>query len=571
DDMGLGKTVQALALLLRRAPDGPALVVAPTSLGFNWAREAQQFAPGLTLALVRSGSELAQLGPLGPGDVVVTSYGLAARHAERLGETAWATLVLDESQSVKNAATQRAKALHGIEARFTLALTGTPVENRAEELWSLFRLVAPGLLGSAASFREELATPIQRGDEVARGALAALVGPFVLRRLKRDVARELPARTEVEHEVVLGRRARERYEEIRRATLRVLDGEDPSTPAQQRRFKALQALTRLRQLACHPGLLDPAWGHGSRKLDALAELLERLRDEGHKALVFSQFTSFLAKARARVAELGLTACYLDGSTPPKARQAEVDRFQAGGADVFLLSLKAGGTGLNLTAATYVIHLDPWWNPAVEDQATDRAHRIGQDQPVTVYRLIAKDTVEEGIVRLHAEKRELADALLAGAGSSEALGYEEMVALIAGGGAVASEDEDDEPEDDDGAEVAPAEPAPVSAPPEPPARRRRAAAPRATDADDPALARLASRLDDAVAAGTLGASAAKSYLRVMRRVLAFAVERALDATSEDALDAYVTAVESGALAAPKSDPAFARGAFKWLRGPDHHEH
>ena|GEM_PF-544628 len=574
DDMGLGKTVQALALLLQRRQTGPALVVAPTSLGFNWAREAERFAPSLRVRTVRSGAEIAALGVLSPGDLVVTSYGLVTRHAEVLATTRWGTLVADEAQAVKNASTLRSRALRRLEAGFTLALTGTPVENRASELWSLFRLIAPGLLGSEGAFREDYAAPIERGDTMARQALAGLVAPFVLRRLKREVARELPERTEVQLEVVLKKAERARYEEIRRATLETLAGESGSGQGRVT-FVALQALTRLRQVACHPALVDPQWTQGAAKLDALMDLLERLGEEGHRALVFSQFTSFLALVRERLEQAGVGYLYLDGQTPAAAREARVDAFQSGEADVFLLSLKAGGTGLNLTAATYVIHLDPWWNPAAEDQATDRAHRIGQDQPVTVYRLIAKDTVEEGIVTLHGNKRELADALLAGSGSSASLGYEEMLALIGGYAeteAVVDEDDDDD-RDTTAEDAVPAGVIDLAA-----VRAQRAKEPAPTEEteprtdatdtapDDPettAFAAFERAIAAAVATKALAGSTASKYRSGARRYVAFALERGLDPRREDSLDRFIAAVEAGELEVGKSVIPMARAAFRWF--------
>ncbi|PIE20145.1 MAG: hypothetical protein CSA66_01370 [Proteobacteria bacterium] len=432
DDMGLGKTVQALGLMLRRGDVGPQLVVAPTSLGFNWRREAARFAPSLTLSSFRGRHHLELLeGTLGPGEVVVTSYDLLARYGEQLGAHRWATVVLDEAQAIKNPATRRARSAFALAAEFVLALTGTPVENRSGEVWSLFRAIAPGLLGSSADFRRAFALPIERDRSAeARQGLAGIIRPFVLRRLKSEVARELPPRTEVEVGVELSGAERHLYEELRAAAASALAGAE-GVASNQRRFLALQALTRLRQLACHPRLVDPRSAVASSKLAVLRELVSELRDEGHRVLVFSQFVSLLALVREAFEADGVSYRYLDGSTPEARRREEIDAFQQGGADVFLLSLKAGGTGLNLTAADYVIHLDPWWNPAVEDQATDRAHRIGQDKPVTVLRLISQGTVEEGIMALHADKRALADALLSGAGAGQSLSVEELTALISG--------------------------------------------------------------------------------------------------------------------------------------------
>jgi superfamily II DNA or RNA helicase len=432
DDMGLGKTVQALALLQRRAHLGPALVVAPTSVGFNWVRECERFTPKLRPILFRGKAHLDRLADLGPGDLVVTSYDLLVRYEEPIGALPLATLILDEAQAIKNADTRRAQVAHRLQADFRVALTGTPVENRAGELWSIFRAVVPGLLGTAADFRERFALPIERdSNSDARATLARLVRPFVLRRLKRNVERELPERTDVTMVIPLSAGERQLYEDVRRAAaadlLRSTD-----EPAGRRRFRVLAALTRLRQLACHPNLVHPRSTVRSSKLDALVELVTELRDEGHRALVFSQFTSLLAFVKLAMDEAGVSYRYLDGSLAETARRREVDAFQAGEGDVFLLSLKAGGTGLNLTAADYVIHLDPWWNPAVEDQATDRAHRIGQTRAVTAYRLVAEGTVEENILVMHAEKRELVAALLDGTDSAKTLSTDELFALVLGG-------------------------------------------------------------------------------------------------------------------------------------------
>ncbi len=432
DDMGLGKTVQALALLVHRADRGPALVVAPMSVGFNWLREAARFAPGLRMRAYRGEARKALLADVGPSDVLITSYDLLPRDAEALTKIQFATLVLDEAQAIKNATTARHKAAGAIQAEFRLALTGTPVENRIAELWSLYRVIVPGLLGSWEQFRARFAVAIEReGDAKRRAGLGRLIRPFLLRRLKAEVAKELPARTDVRVEVVLSPGERQLYDQARIALVAGLAADNG--PAEHQRFKVLAAITRLRQLACHPRLLDPSSPLVSAKLSRLRELVAELREEGHRALVFSQFTKHLALVREALTEDGVTLRYLDGSTPEAQRRAEVDAFQAGEGEVFLISLKAGGTGLNLTAATYVIHMDPWWNPAVEDQASDRAHRIGQTQPVTVYRLVTRGTIEEGILALHAEKRDLVAGLLDGTGAAATLGTNELVELLQGGG------------------------------------------------------------------------------------------------------------------------------------------
>ncbi|MDP2314201.1 MAG: DEAD/DEAH box helicase, partial [Pseudomonadota bacterium] len=433
DDMGLGKTVQALALLAHRAASGPALVVAPTSVGFNWTREAARFAPNLRVRMYRGTDRKQLLDGLGPNDVLVTSWDLLPRDAEVLTPVHFATIVLDEAQAMKNAGTARAKAAAGLTADFRLALTGTPVENRVSELWSLFRVIAPGLFGSWERFRDRFASAIERDNDARRRkALARLIRPFLLRRVKSEVATELPQRSDVNVEIVLSRDERSLYDHARIALLD--DLAESSGPPEQQRFKVLAALTRLRQLACHPRLLDPTSTLPSAKLSRLRELVAELRAEGHRALIFSQFVKHLALVREALTADGVSLRYLDGSTPEVQRRAEVDAFQGGAGDVFLISLKAGGTGLNLTAATYVIHLDPWWNPAVEDQASDRAHRIGQTQPVTVYRLVARGTIEEQILALHAEKRELVAGLLDGSGAAAALKTDELLALLQAGDA-----------------------------------------------------------------------------------------------------------------------------------------
>lgn len=431
DDMGLGKTLQAIALLARRASAGPALVIAPTSVCSNWVSEAAKFAPSLRFRLYREESSIesraALLESLGPGDVLVVSYGLVTRDAERFAARTFATLVLDEAQALKNAATQRARAVRDLSAGFRVALSGTPMENHLGELWSVFRCVFPSLLGSHDRFRERFALPIERDRNPARReALARLVRPFLLRRTKAEVAPELPARTEIRVDVDLSPDERRLYDAERLSSLEKMDGPESGASA----IDVLAAITRLRQLACHPRLHDSESPVPSSKLDRFLELIDELRAEGHRALVFSQFTKHLALVRNVLEERGIRYEYLDGATPPDGRDAAVRAFQAdGGADLFLISLKAGGTGLNLTAADYVIHLDPWWNPAAEDQATDRAHRIGQTRPVTVLRLVSRDTIEEKILALHAEKRDLVAGVLAGGGAATRMSTEELLALL----------------------------------------------------------------------------------------------------------------------------------------------
>ena len=433
DDMGLGKTVQALALLLRRS-ERPALVVAPASVGWNWRRECERFAPTLRVVEYRGPRRAELLAGLGGGALVVTSWDLMARDVDALAELEWGTVVFDEAQAAKNPRTRRSRAARRLPAGFRLALTGTPVENHAGELHALLAVLLPGLLGSSEQFGRRYLAPIARGDEGPRRALSRLIAPFVLRRKKAEVAPELPPRTELRRSVVLSPAERQVYERIRSAGLAgLLLSEQGSEP--QQRMRVLALLTRLRQAACHPRLADPASGAASSKTAAVLELLESLRQEGHSALVFSQFVGHLELVRDALTGRGFSLAWLTGATPQERRKAEVDRFQAGGVDAFLISIKAGGTGLNLTAASYVVHLDPWWNPAVEDQATDRAHRIGQTQAVTVYRFISEDTVEEQILDLHERKRELVEGLLAGTGSTRALTTRELLELISSSGEV----------------------------------------------------------------------------------------------------------------------------------------
>ncbi len=443
DDMGLGKTLQALALLLQRAALGPALVIAPTSVVANWAAECAKFAPGLLPRVYRGRDRAPLLDDLGKGGLLITSYAIAVRDAEALGAISFSTLIIDEAQSVKNALTHRFRAVRDLQADFRLALTGTPIENHLGELWAIFRLVTPGLLGSWDQFRQRFAVPIERHHDRARQlGLARVVRPFLLRRTKVEVAPELPSRTEMNQTIELGPIERRLYEAARIEALESLAKSSAAGVGDdaRQRIKILAALTRLRLLCCHPRLVVKDSTAGSSKLAALVELIAELRDEGHRALVFSQFTSFLDLARPLLTQAGLRTLTLDGSTPAAEREERVRAFQAGTADAFLLSLRAGGTGLNLTAATYVIHLDPWWNPAVEDQATDRAHRIGQERPVTVIRMVARGTIEEAVLSLHEEKRQLAASILDGADIAARLDGDDLLDLIRKGGVAADDEE-----------------------------------------------------------------------------------------------------------------------------------
>ncbi len=426
DDMGLGKTVQALALLVARQARGPALVIAPASVTRNWMLETARFAPQLSPKLLATSSDVHMLNNLEAGDVLLVSYGLLTFVEQQLLQSAFATIILDEAQAIKNPATKRAKLIFQLEGELRIATTGTPIENHLGELWSLFRFLNPGLLGSRQHFNEKYAGPIRREGNVERAeALRKLVRPFVLRRRKEEVLKELPPKTEVNLAVELSDDEMALYEALRREAVEAIDDASPNA----QRMIVLQQLTRLRQAACHPRLVRPKSKLASAKLELVGETILELLDNGHQALVFSQFVRHLKLVEAWVQAAGIRYCYLDGSTPGGKRQKQVEAFQNGEADIFLISLKAGGTGLNLTAADYVLHLDPWWNPAAEDQASDRAHRIGQQRPVTVYRFVSQGTIEERILALHAEKRDLADQILAGTDAGGKMSVGEVVELL----------------------------------------------------------------------------------------------------------------------------------------------
>jgi superfamily II DNA or RNA helicase len=414
DDMGLGKTVQVLALLDSRRemrapgePVRPSLVVVPRSLVFNWIREAQRFTPNLRVLDYSGASRRGR--PLDGGDIdiVITTYGTLRRDAAELAAIRFDYAILDEAQAIKNAGSASAKSARLIVADHRIAMTGTPIENRIEELWSLFEFLNPGMLGAASAFSALAHDTSLDGREV----LARSLRPVVLRRTKEQVAADLPARTEQTLSVELEPAQRRFYdgllESYRRSVLERVD----KFGVGRSKMHILEALLRLRQAACHPALVDPNLTDAvSAKVDALLPALEEIIAQGHKALVFSQFTSFLSLVRARLDAAGVVYEYLDGRI--RDRQSRVDRFQNDPAcPLFLISLKAGGHGLNLTAADYVYLLDPWWNPAVEAQAIDRAHRIGQTRRVIATRLVARNTIEEKILQLQASKRALADAIL----------------------------------------------------------------------------------------------------------------------------------------------------------------
>jgi superfamily II DNA or RNA helicase len=410
DEMGLGKTVQTIALLCARAPLGAALIIAPTSVVGNWQNELARFAPELEVRLYRGAHRRERPAGLGPGCVLIGSYEILLRDRASFEELSFATQVVDEAQVIRNARTRRARAVAGIQSAFRVALTGTPVENRLGDLWSLFSWIAPGLLGSWPRFRARFAVPIERYENVERAAqLRALIAPFLLRRTKDEVARELPSRTEVVHLIEPSPAERALYATAAQRARRAFgrrSREQAGHPVQ-----ILAALTQLRLLASHPRLVIDDARVESSKLAAFMQLLEDILPRGHRVLVFSQFVRHLQIVREALEAAAISFVYLDGSTPAGERGELVERFQRGDVQAFLISLKAGGTGLNLTAADYVVHMDPWWNPAAEDQASDRAHRLGQARPVTVVKLVARGTIEEKVLGLHAHKRRLAEAAL----------------------------------------------------------------------------------------------------------------------------------------------------------------
>lgn len=428
DDMGLGKTVQALALILSRASEGPALILAPTSVCFNWLEEALRFAPTLNALRFGEGDRQAMLDQAGPFDLIVCSYGLLPSEAERLQSIHWHTLVADEAQALKNPQAKRTKAAMALNADFKMVATGTPIENHLGELWSLFRFINPGLLGSQESFNERFAAPIEKKDTQASQHLKSLLQPFILRRLKTEVLTELPARIETTIHVEQSDEEKAFYEALRRNALKNIANAEGSGAGQQR-VKILAELMKLRRACCHPQLVMKNSQISSSKLKAFAAILSELLENKHKVLVFSQFVGHLKIIRELLEEQQVEYQYLDGSTPSKKRQQAVNNFQKGEGDVFLISLKAGGSGLNLTAADYVIHMDPWWNPAVEDQASDRAHRMGQKRPVTIYRMITSQTIEEKILAMHQQKRDLASQLLEGTEQSGQMSLDDMLNLL----------------------------------------------------------------------------------------------------------------------------------------------
>lgn len=421
DDMGLGKTLQVIAFLLSeqecrknsQESEKFALIVCPASLVYNWKSEIGKFAPGMHAVTVTGTAPERKeiIDSAGKLDILITSYDLLRRDEEFYEEYSFAHEIIDEAQYIKNHNTRAAKAVKNIRAGFKAALTGTPIENRLSELWSIFDYLMPGFLYTYSRFRDEIEIPaVTEQDDEKRGHLRKMIRPFILRRLKKDVLKDLPAKLE---EAVFARMEEEQEKiytaHVQRIKL-MLDGQTEEEFASGK-IQMLAELTRLRQLCCDPSMVYQNYQGESAKLLMCMDLIKNAIDGGHRILLFSQFTSMLAILQERMQKEGIPFLTLTGAMPKERRAELVDSFQRGEASVFCISLKAGGTGLNLTAADIVIHYDPWWNVAVQNQATDRAHRIGQKNPVTVYKLIAKSTIEEKILRLQEKKSELAEQLL----------------------------------------------------------------------------------------------------------------------------------------------------------------
>jgi non-specific serine/threonine protein kinase len=438
DDMGLGKTLQTLAHVLAEKEAGrltsPALIVMPTSLIPNWQDEAARFAPELRVLALHGGRRKGLFAQIEQSDLVLTTYALLPRDLKQLGSRHWHLLILDEAQNIKNPRSRAAQAAGQLSADQRLCLTGTPLENHLGELWSLFNFLMPGWLGDSKTFTKVYRTPIEKRGEALRLAhLVARVKPFLLRRTKEQVARELPPKTEITQRIELTDVQRDRYETLRLAMDQKVRAEIQRSGLGRSQLVILEALLRLRQACCDLRLLGDEGtdldSSDSGKLSALLEMLEELISEGRRVLLFSQFTSMLDLIEAELKARRIAYAKLTGAT--QDRRAPVEAFQGGKVPVFLISLKAGGAGLNLTAADTVIHFDPWWNPAAEAQASDRAYRIGQDKPVFVYRLIARGSVEEKIQQLQQSKANLARSVLEGGGQGEwSLSEADLDALLA---------------------------------------------------------------------------------------------------------------------------------------------
>lgn len=428
DDMGLGKTLQSIAVLLKMADNGPALVVAPTSVCYNWHEEIKKFAPSLNVYSFEPQNRKKLIDELGPQDVLVCSYNLLQQEISHLDKTHFSCVILDEAQSIKNYSTKRAQSAFKLKSDFKLALSGTPIENGLEELWSIFRFIMPQLLGGRDTFVKKYISGQDKGiNKEKREILKSIIKGFILRRTKIDVLKDLPPKIEQTIYVTMEDEERNFYEAVRQSALDSLSQLDDQMP--NKKIHILAELTKLRRACCHPKLIEENFDFPSGKSKYFMDLIEELISSDHKALVFSQYVSYLELLKKELDAKGIKYEYLDGKTPSHERQKRVHGFQEGSKPLFLLSLKAGGSGLNLTAADYVIHLDPWWNPAVESQASDRAHRMGQKKSVTVIRVIMKNTIEEKILALHEDKKNLANDILDGIEIPQKMTEKDLMELL----------------------------------------------------------------------------------------------------------------------------------------------
>jgi SNF2 family DNA or RNA helicase len=443
DDMGLGKTLQTIAFLAmlwrdqqekESKVDALALVVTPASLVYNWENELQKFAPHLPVRLMigKQDVRLQLLQEIQKDEIVITSYDLLKRDIDSYQNLTFACQVIDEAQNIKNHTTQAAKAVKVVQAGFHIALTGTPIENRLSELWSIFDFLMPGFLYSYKKFREKWEIPVvQNQEKEVAERLQKMISPFLLRRLKKDVLQDLPDKLEEDYYAQLEGEQQKLYDaHVKRIQLVLQTSSDQEF--KKSKLQILSELTKLRQICCDPALLYSDYRQGSAKLEMCMELLRNAVNGGHKILLFSQFTTMLDRIAERLKEEKISYFMLTGATDKRKRKEMVESFNKDATSVFCISLKAGGTGLNLTAADIVIHYDPWWNEAVQNQATDRAHRIGQQNVVNVYRLISKGTIEEKIVKLQEQKKALADQILSGDGFSQSnFSKEELLELLGG--------------------------------------------------------------------------------------------------------------------------------------------
>lgn len=432
DDMGLGKTIQTIAFLLLKKDEGPSLVVAPASVAPNWKTELEKFAPSLKSDILNFAQNRKQMiEEAKAGDVIITTYGILLSIQDDITAKHWNVACLDEAHIIKNRGAKTSTAAMKIQADNRVMLTGTPVQNHLGELWSLFQFVNPGLLGGYENYSQKFIVPIEgHQDKEKQALLDKIVHPFMLRRTKQAVLKELPEKTEIYHQVELTKDELAVYESIRlRAERMLADNMTTKAAGSEVDMNVLAEITRLRQASCSAQLIEPKWTGECSKITTLVELLQGVIEGGNRALVFSQFVSFFDIVRRELDKQGVPYYYIDGSVSVKKRTELVNQFQEGTCPVFLISLKAGGLGLNLTGANYVFHLDPWWNPAIEQQATDRAYRIGQNQAVTVYHLVSKHTIEEKIIRLHQTKRDLADNLLEGTDMSHKLTGKELLEML----------------------------------------------------------------------------------------------------------------------------------------------